>query len=249
MSIELVNFSKSYSSRKNAAFAVKNVNMTCKDGEITGILGLNGAGKTTILKAVCARHFATDGKILVNGIDAQDESERVRSLTGFVMEQPLFQSELFVCEYLAQIAALHGIYDTKEKQSLAEAMSKVKKLCSLDSVWSKKIGSLSKGFRERLNFAQALIYDPPVLVLDEPASGLDPSQILKMRALVQSLKKNHTILLSTHLMQEVAALCDSVYIIDNGQCVAFGTPDSIAAENNCKTLEEAFFKLTKESET
>ncbi|MBB5225204.1 ABC transporter ATP-binding protein [Treponema ruminis] len=237
--IQLTAFSKSYTSRKNAPLAVRDFSMTCQTGEITGILGLNGAGKTTILKAICARHFATSGEVLVEGVNASENPEQVRNLTGFVAEEPNLPGEYTVEEYLNMVAELHGI---KENNPLL-----IDQL-SLEELLHKKIRTLSKGQRERVNFAQALIYNPKVLVLDEPASGLDPAQILKMRSLVKSLKADHTILLSTHLMQEVEALCDRVYIIHEGRLAASGTAEEIAAQFECKNLEEAFFKITSASD-
>ena len=234
--IELIGFSKNYKSFT----AVSNFSIKCEFGKITGILGPNGAGKTTILKAVCARHFASSGKVLVNGYDASEEAELIRTLTGFVTEQENLPGEYFVSEYLSQIADLHAL-SAKEK---LDAINRVRKHCDLDEILHKKIRQLSKGQKERVNFAQALIHNPPVLVLDEPASGLDPAQIVRMRKLVNSLKENHTILLSTHLMQEVDALCDSIFIINKGKLVASGTAESIKTKTGCKTLEDAFFKLT-----
>lgn len=233
--IELVNFTKYYGRTKIPA--VQGFSMTCKPGTVTGLLGLNGAGKTTVLKAVCARHFATKGAVRINGIDAAENAEKVRSMTGFVSEMSLLPAEYTVEEFLMQRAQLYGI----EPQ---EALFRVIKQCALEEVASKKIKTLSKGFSERVNFAQALIHNPAILVLDEPASGLDPAQIVRMRSLVKSLLPEHTVLLSTHLMQEVDALCDYVYILHQGRCIAHGNAKSIAQTHNCTSLEEAFFKLT-----
>ena len=285
---------------------MKDFSLSCEKGEITGLLGLNGAGKTTILKAICARHFATSGTILVDGINPAENAEAVRNLTGFVQEEPNLPGEYTVREYLHMVADLHGAsfkpqintddhrldadnsvissersesrnlvaeetrcldysrhdkYDSQHdnEKKLHESVTSASKKTSapirvyprlinslsLTELLPKKIKTLSKGQRERVNFAQALIYNPSVLVLDEPASGLDPAQILSMRSLVKSLKADHTILLSTHLMQEVEALCDRVYIIHEGKCAAEGTPGQIARDCGCETLEEAFFKITK----
>lgn len=251
--IELINFSKSYSSRKNAGFAVKDFSLECKKGQITGLLGLNGAGKTTILKAVCARHFASEGRVLVEGCDASENAEKVRNLTGFVQEEALLPGEYTVAEYLNMAAGLHGVnnnvtkYGELSQNASIEFISLSKEL-SLTEIYHKKVRSLSKGQKQRVNFAQALIYNPPVLVLDEPASGLDPAQIVNMRKLVMSLKKDHTIILSTHLMQEVEALCDRVYIIHEGRLAACGKAEEIAEKSGTKNLEEAFFKITGRKE-
>lgn len=230
--IELINFSKSYKSKA----AVSDFSMVCRENEITGLIGLNGAGKTTVLKAVCARHFASSGKVLVNNVDCSENAEYVRTVTGFVQEQPDFPRDLKVSEFLTLRAQMFG--------KKPESLEPLKKQCDLAPIWNEKIGSLSKGQCERVNFAQALVSDPKVLVLDEPASGLDPSQIVRMRKLVLSLKKGRTILLSTHLMQEVEALCDRVCIIVSGKCVESGTPSEVAERAGAKNIEEAFFRLT-----
>lgn len=240
--------------------------MTCEKGCITGILGLNGAGKTTILKAITARHFATSGSVLVEGIEAGEYAEQVRNLTGFVEEEPKLPGEYTVEEYLNMVANLHGQKmpcmdaGTRAKREFSEkkfSYESSASICvnprlieslSLAEILPKKIKTLSKGQRRRVNFAQALIYNPKVLVLDEPASGLDPAQIINMRSLVKSLKADHTILLSTHLMQEVDSLCDKVYILHEGKIAASGRPDEIASQFKCKNLEEAFFKITSASD-
>jgi len=233
--------------------------MTCEKGCITGILGLNGAGKTTILKAITARHFATSGSVLVEGIEAGENAEQVRNLTGFVEEEPKLPGEYTVEEYLNMVASLHGLETQMhaDKRGLNNDINSSASICvnlrlieslSLTELLPKKIKTLSKGQRQRVNFAQALIYNPSVLVLDEPASGLDPAQIINMRSLVKSLKGEHTILLSTHLMQEVDSLCDKVYILHEGRIAASGRPDEIASQFKCKNLEEAFFKITSSSD-
>lgn len=232
--IELIDFSKNYKNKT----AVSKFSMRCEENEITGIIGLNGAGKTTILKAICARHFASSGQVVVNNIDASENPEQVRLMTGFVQEQSNLPCEFFVFEYIKMCASLFNCEEN--------AIESVKKQCDLSEIWNEKIKNISKGQKERVNFAQALVHNPKILVLDEPASGLDPSQIIKMRNLVKSLKKNRTILLSTHLMQEVDALCDKIYIIHNGKCVENGIPSEIVTRQNAKNLEEAFFKLTIE---
>ena len=257
--IQLTNFTKSYSSK--SPFAVSDINMTCEKGEITGILGLNGAGKTTILKAITARHFASSGSVLVEGIEAGENAEQVRNLTGFVEEEPKLPAEYTVEEFLSQVFSLHQEKESHtDSEFLRNSNSKMILRSKIESVWQyenslsisdllpKKIKTLSKGQRQRVNFAQALIYNPSVLVLDEPASGLDPAQIINMRSLVKSLKADHTILLSTHLMQEVDSLCDKVYILHEGKIAASGRPEEIASQFKCKNLEEAFFKITSVSD-
>lgn len=233
--IELSHFSKLY---KHFS-AVTDVSLVCKPGCITGLLGENGAGKTTILKAVAGWHCASSGKLLVHGVNAAENPVAVRSLVGFVPESPVFPAEYTVREFLLMTARIHLL------PSPERALSDVAELCSISDILSKKIRTLSKGYRERLAFANALIYNPPVLVLDEPASGLDPAQIVRMRALVKELAKTHTILLSTHLMQEVDILCDFICILHKGQSVAQGSAEEIIRKSGKKSLEEAFLQLTQ----
>ena len=229
--VSLVDFTKAY----NSSVAVDKVNMNFEKGKITGILGPNGAGKTTILKAICARHFATKGKVLVNQIDAQEESEEIKKITGFVEESAVLNSSLTVLEYLNFKAELYKVP--------AEKIDSTIKLCSLEEVKNKKVKNLSKGYMERVNFAGALIYDPEVLILDEPATGLDPAQIIKMRSLVKELAASKTIILSTHLMQEAEALCDKIYILNRGKVLAEGSIYEICKLTGCADLEKSYFKL------
>lgn len=241
--VELKHFTKKYSDFS----AVADVSFNCQKGKITGILGPNGAGKTTILKAVSGRHLATSGSVIVENIDAAEETEKIRNLTGFVTEEPEIPGEYNVFEYLESVFLLH----TGKK--LAESLSKntenyvsaLLKNLSLNELFGKKVKKLSKGQKQRVNFAQALIYNPPVLILDEPATGLDPSQIIKMRKFVIAQKKCRAIILSTHIMQEAESLCDKILILSNGKNAAEGTVQEIIEKTKSKNLEEAFFMLTQ----
>lgn len=233
--IELTAFTKTYAS----ATAVQDVSLVCREGTVTGLIGENGAGKTTILRAVCAQHFATSGSVRVQGIDAAEDPAAVRALTGFAGEQARLPAAYTVRECLAMTAHVHGVSDC------AQAVGMVAEQCGIGDVLAQKIGTLSKGYRERVSLANALVHNPPVVVLDEPASGLDPAQIVRMRALITSLAKGRTILLSTHLMQEVDALCDAVLLLHKGRAVAYGTGDEIARAQQVATLEAAFFTLTQ----
>lgn len=236
MSLEALNISKVYSKLP----VVENFSIKCEEGKIVGILGPNGAGKTTILKALSGRHAPTSGKIIINGMSFENSPEFLKHYVGFVSEEPVFPSKVMVCDYLKMILDLHDVKSSSEyKNFQSELMEKL----SINEIINKKIYQLSKGQKQRLNFAQALIFNPKILILDEPASGLDPVQILKMREFVKSLKINHSILLSTHLMQEVDALCDEVYIINKGKCMAQGRPEDICNKSNSNNLEEAFLKI------
>ena len=229
--VSLVDFTKAY----NSSVAVDKVNMNFEKGKITGILGPNGAGKTTILKAICARHFATKGKVLVNEINASDDSEEIKKITGFVEESAVLNSSLTVLEYLNFKAELYKVPEEKINSTV--------NLCSLEEVINKKVKNLSKGYMERVNFASALIYDPEVLILDEPATGLDPAQIIKMRSLVKKLASSKTIILSTHLMQEAEALCDKIFVLNRGKVLAEGSIEEICRQTGCPDLEKSYFKL------
>lgn len=238
MPVTVKNFSKEY---KNF-LAVSDVSFECEEGKITGILGPNGAGKTTILKAISARHLPTLGEILVDGKSVAEETEKVRNLTGFVTEEPEMPPEYKVFEYLDSVLSLHS---AENSLSLENLKSEIFEKLSLKELMNKKIKKLSKGQRQRVNFAQALIFNPPVLILDEPASGLDPSQIIKMRSFVKSLRKKRTIIISTHIMQEAEALCDEILILSHGKIAAHGTTPEIIKSANSNSLEEAFFRLTQ----
>ena len=242
--VSVERFSKVYQSSP----AVSGFSMECRKGEVVGVLGPNGAGKTTVLKAICARHCATSGRVLVCGIDAGEDAEKVRLLTGFVTERPGLPGELKVGEVLRTAAETgleaQGAGRAARARAVPVLLGRAREGFSLGAVWDERIGRLSTGFLKRVCFAEALVLDPPVVVLDEPTSGLDPSQIVNMRNTVRRLKAERAIVLSTHLMQEVDALCDRVYILNGGKCVACGTGDEIARKSGCASLEEAFFALT-----
>lgn len=241
--IELVDFSKSY--EKNL-FAVKNVNLKAENGQITGLLGLNGTGKTTIIKAITGNHFATSGKILITEkndfkFNIEENIEKAKKIIGYVPEQIFFPNRLKVEEYISLVKMQFSVSD--------EDLEKTINLCGLSEVLSKKIGTLSKGYRQRLGFAQALIHNPENIVLDEPVNGLDPAQIIQMRKLIKKIAETKTVIISTHLMQEVEALCTKIYILNNGSIAIAGTEQEILLKTGTKNIENAFLKATgKESD-
>ena len=207
--IELKSFSKSYSSK--AGFAVKDVSLTIKDGSITGLLGPNGSGKTTLIKAICGFHFPTEGSITITAPDGtrfttEDNPELCMKYLGYVPEIPLLPKDMRVSEFLHYAAETHGI----PKDKIKDACDTVIKECTLEKFLSKKIRTLSKGQQQRVSFAQAIIHNPPNLILDEPISGLDPAQILQMRDLIKKLSKTKAVLMSTHILQEVRSLCSDI---------------------------------------
>ena len=242
--IELSNFSKSYSSK--SGLAVKDVSLSIKNGSITGLLGPNGSGKTTIMKAICGFHFPTEGSITLTAPDGtsfktDENPELCMKYIGYVPEIPLLPKDMTVLSFLRYAADTHGI----SKDKTEEACDLVINECSLEKLLSKKIKTLSKGQQQRVSFAQAIIHNPPNLILDEPVSGLDPAQILQMRDLIKKLAKTKAVLMSTHILQEVRSLCDTLYIMSNGKITASGTEEDIIKNAKTKSLEEAFIKLTQ----
>ena len=241
--IELTNFSKSYN---KSAPAAADVSLTIADGSITGLLGPNGSGKTTIMKAICGFHFPTSGSITIslpdgNSFTTDENPELCMKYIGYVPEIPLLPKNMRVLDFLRYAADTHGI--SKEKRE--EACELVIKECSIEKLLSKKIKTLSKGQQQRVSFAQAIIHNPPNLILDEPVSGLDPAQILQMRDLIKKLSKTKAVLMSTHILQEVRSLCDNLYIMSNGKITASGSEEEITKQAGSKSLEEAFIKLTQ----
>lgn len=240
--IELQGFSKSYSKKND--FAVKNVSLTIKDGEICGLLGPNGSGKTTIIKAICGFHFPTQGSVIITAPDGtrfstETSAELCMKYIGYVPELPLLPKDMTVKDFLCYAAEVHNC------NNISQALESVIESCSLQSFLSKKIRTLSKGQQQRVSFAQAIIHNPPNLILDEPVSGLDPAQIIQMRELIQRLAKDKAILMSTHILQEVRSLCSDIYIMSNGILTASGTEEQISKAAGSKSLEEAFIKLTQ----
>jgi len=219
MSIKIENLTKSYGN----FLAVKDISFEVKTGEIVGFLGPNGAGKTTTMKLITTYLTQNSGKIFVDGIDTETDSLAVRKKIGYLPEQNPLYSDMNVIDYLKYAAELQSV----EKSKIDESVKKMVRVCGLEDVKHKDIGELSKGYRQRVGLAQAMIHNPEVLLLDEPTSGLDPNQIIEIRKLIRDLGKQKTLILSTHILQEVQATCDRVIIINNGQIVADGTPDSL----------------------
>lgn len=250
--IELKNFSKSYHSNfsKKNNFSVTDINISIPKGKIVGLLGPNGSGKTTIMKGICGFHYADSSSVLIsdqndNIIDADKNPEKIMDCVGYLPEISILPSDMTVLDFLIYTAELHQI----ERENQLKLISELAKTCSISDVLEKKIKHLSKGYQQRLSFAQAIIHNPSNLILDEPVSGLDPSQIMQMRDLIKKLSKTKSVLLSTHILQEVYLLCDYIYILKAGKIVAQGTSEEIVKKTSAKDFEHAFFLLTEKGVT
>lgn len=211
MSIQVQGLTKVFGEQK----AVQNINFEVKPGEIVGFLGPNGAGKSTTMKMITGYLPPTEGRALVSGFDAQTAPQEVRKRVGYLPEANPLYLDMYVREYLQFSGNIHGLGKAAAKR--AEEMIE---RTGLGKEAHKKIGMLSKGYKQRVGLAQALLHDPEVLILDEPTSGLDPNQLVDIRNLITNIGKEKTVLLSTHIMQEVQALCNRVIIISNGQLAA-----------------------------
>ncbi len=210
MSIKVENISKLYGTQK----AVDNVSFEIKSGEIIGFLGPNGAGKSTLMKILTCYIPQTTGKAEVCGFDVKEQSLEVRKQVGYLPEHNPLYLDMYVKEYLAFIGGLHHI------KNVTARVKEMVDMVGLQVEQNKKIGALSKGYRQRVGLAQALIHNPKVLILDEPTTGLDPNQLEEIRNLIKQTGKEKTVMLSTHIMQEVEAVCDRVIIINKGKIVA-----------------------------
>lgn len=212
MSLIVQNLIKEYGPQR----AVNNISFSAKRGEILGFLGPNGAGKSTTMKIATNFLSATSGRVLVEGYEVAAEPMKVKRIIGYLPEHNPLYLDLFVHEYLHFVGNIYGMKGATLNKRIEELIE----LCGLTREQNKKIETLSKGYRQRVGLAQALLHDPTVLVLDEPTSGLDPNQILEIRNLIRSISANKTVVFSTHIMQEVQALCDRVVVINKGEIVA-----------------------------
>lgn len=210
MSITVHHLTKVYGKQK----ALDSISFEAEKGKITGFLGPNGAGKSTTMKIATGYIGLTSGSVRVDGVDVSTDPLKVKKLTGYLPENNPLYLEMYVKEYLGFIAASYGL---KNRKARVEEMIDI---CGLEREQHKKIGALSKGYRQRVGLAQALIHDPQVLILDEPTSGLDPNQLVEIRKVIKEASRDKTVILSTHIMQEVEALCDKVVIINKGKIVA-----------------------------
>lgn len=219
MNIVVKNLTKRYGTQK----AVDDISFEVKTGEILGFLGPNGAGKTTTMKAIVSYISPNSGSIEVGGISVLENADEVKKFIGYLPENNPLYEDMPVLDYLYFVAELQNIPAFKIKGRILEMV----KICGLEAEKHKKIGELSKGYRQRVGLAQALIHDPQVLILDEPTSGLDPNQIVEIRELIRNIGKEKTVILSSHILAEVEATCDRIMIISKGKIVANGSPDQL----------------------
>lgn len=200
--------------------AVKGVSFKVNDGQITGLLGPNGAGKTTTMRMITGYLVPNSGAVSVGGLTIDDDSIEVKKMIGYLPESAPLYADMMVYEYLSYAADVHRITDVEKR------IGEIADLCGLRGVMHKNIGELSKGYKQRVGLAHAMIHDPKILILDEPTSGLDPNQIVEIRSLIREIGKRKTVILSTHILSEVEATCDRVIIINQGNIVA----DSLTSE-------------------
>jgi len=234
MSIEVQNISKSYGAQK----ALDGVSFSVKKGEIIGFLGPNGAGKSTLMKILTTYINADEGTASVNGHDVNEHQKKVQFSVGYLPEHNPLYLDLYVREYLSFNADVYKIAKSR--------IEEVIQLTGLSSESHKKIGQLSKGFRQRVGLATALLHNPDVLILDEPTTGLDPNQLVEIRNVIKNVGKDKTVFLSTHIMQEVEAICDRVIIIDNGKIVTDKKLDKLVSEIKEQIIEVEFDKVVNE---
>ena len=240
MSVEVKNLYKIYGNQH----AVDDISFTVEQGQILGFLGPNGAGKSTTMKIATCYLPPSAGSIVVNGHDVVKEPMAVRRSVGYLPEHNPLYLDMYVHEYLDFVASVYGLKGKNAKARVQEMVE----LCGLTLEQGKKIGALSKGYRQRVGLAQALVHDPQVLILDEPTTGLDPNQIVEIRSLIKRIGQNKTVIFSTHIMQEVAAICDRVVIINRGKLVADSDVASLQAGQNHEKVTLVEFEQPVEVE-
>jgi ABC-2 type transport system ATP-binding protein len=236
MSIEVNNISKSYGAQK----ALDNISFSVKKGEIVGFLGPNGAGKSTLMKILTTYIAADEGTALVNGHDVASDQKAVQLSIGYLPEHNPLYLDLYVREYLAFNADIYKVAKPRIEEVL--------QMTGLTTESHKKIGQLSKGYRQRVGLANALLHNPDVLILDEPTTGLDPNQLIEIRNVIKNAGKDKTVFLSTHIMQEVEAICDRVIIINNGKIVADKKLDHLISADKEQVIEVEFdYKIEEQA--
>ena len=232
--IEVSHLTKKYGGH----LAVDDVSFTVEDGQIYGLLGPNGAGKSTIMNILTGYLSATGGQVTVAGHPLPEEADEAKACVGYLPEQPPLYPEMTVGEYLNFVAELKKVPRAQRKEQVLRAARRT----GLEKVLPRLIRSLSKGYKQRVGIAQALLGSPKIIILDEPTVGLDPAQVIEMRKLIRELGKAHTVILSSHILSEVQAVCQQVLILSQGKLAASGTLQELTADG--RSLEEVFLALT-----
>lgn len=232
--IEVSNLGKNYGSFE----AVKGVSFEVGTGEIVGLLGPNGAGKTTIMKMLTCYHYPSFGDASIKGFDIYNDGLKVREVVGYLPETAPLYTDLSVMEYLNFIADARKLDPLGRKERISQVIEE----CGLTKMVYKTIDNLSKGYRQRVGLAQSIIHDPDLLILDEPSSGLDPNQIIEIRDLIRRIGEKKTVILSTHILQEVEAVCDRVLIMNEGKIAARGTTEEIRREMKGEVIFDMIVK-------
>jgi ABC-2 type transport system ATP-binding protein len=235
--IEVDKLSKKYGDYS----AVSDITFTAKQGQVVGFLGPNGAGKTTTIRMLATYLPPTSGSARIAGFDITREGDKVRRNIGYLPENPPLYSEMTVAEYLRFVGEIKGVSRAQLNSKVSEVMER----CFITDVRNKLCQHLSRGYRQRVGLAQAIIHDPKVIILDEPTSGLDPRQIIEIRQLIKSLGESHTVLLSTHILPEVQMVCDKVVIVSRGRVVLESLLSDLTKE---KSLEQVFLESVSKDE-
>lgn len=234
--IEVKNVSKNYQEIR----ALKDVTFTVQKGEIVGFLGPNGAGKTTAMKIITGYTAPTEGEVTVKGLSVMEHPEEVKSQIGYLPESVPLYDDMTVVEYLRFVSDIRFSRQSRTPAK-REALGRVVRLCGLEKMIRRPIGELSKGYRQRTCLAQAMIHNPDILILDEPTSGLDPNQIADIREVIKNIGREKTVILSTHILQEVQAMCNRVIIINEGSIVAEGTTEEL--ERQAQGKQTVYVKM------
>jgi ABC-2 type transport system ATP-binding protein len=223
--VQVTNLTKRYGEKT----ALDNVCFSIGAGEVVGLVGLNGAGKSTTMNILTGYISATNGKVLIGGFDIASDGGKAKRLIGYLPEQPAYYPEIRVNEHLDFICGLKGVY--KNQKARAEHISDICSRVGISDVLTRMVRNLSKGYRQRVGFAQALIGHPKVIILDEPTAGLDPSQLIEMRSLVKECGKDSTVIVSSHILSEVQTVCSRVLVINEGQLIADDTPENLTGKS------------------
>ena len=232
--VEVSHLSKNYGSHP----AIRDLTFSVADGQVYGLLGPNGAGKSTIMNILTGYLAPTGGEVKVAGFSLPEQAQQAKACVGYLPEQPPLYPEMTVQEYLDFAAELKGVKKARRREQVQQAARRT----GLDQVMPRLIRSLSKGYKQRVGIAQALLGSPKIIILDEPTVGLDPAQVIEMRKLIRELGKAHTVILSSHILSEVQAVCQQVLILSKGKLAASGTLQELTADG--RSLEEVFLALT-----